>query len=94
MATIDDGLLRGPPAPDANPASTGWFVHRLMALAQEELSSTGDRCQRVQNYSRHFKPGTGWWTLCQGPVSDSLIFLQLPEELLPAFPGELGHSHF
>ena len=45
MATIDDGLLRGPPAPDANPASTGWFVHRLMALAQEELASTGDRCQ-------------------------------------------------
>ena len=45
MATIDDGLLRGPPAPDANPASTGWFVHRLMALAEEELASTGDRCQ-------------------------------------------------
>ena len=43
MATINDGLLRGPPAPEANPASTGWFVHQLLALAQEELASTGDR---------------------------------------------------
>ena len=43
MATINDGLLRGPPAPEANPASTGWFVHRLLALAQEEVASTGDR---------------------------------------------------
>ena len=50
MATINDGLLRGPPAPEANPASTGWFVHRLMALAQEELATTGDRCQLLQKY--------------------------------------------
>ena len=44
MTTIDNGdLLRGPPLPEAEPGARGWFVHRLIALAQEELDSTGDR---------------------------------------------------
>ena len=45
MTTIHDGVLRGPPPLEANAASTGWFVHRLLALAQEELAATGDRCR-------------------------------------------------
>ena len=44
MTTIHNGdLLRGPPLPEAEPGARGWFVHRLIALAQEELDSTGDR---------------------------------------------------
>ena len=36
-------------------------------------------------------PGTGWWTLCPGPVFVLPTFLQLPEESLPASPGEISH---
>ena len=49
MTTIHDKLLRGPPAPESNPASTGWFVHRLMAIAQEELDASGDRWKRLKD---------------------------------------------
>ena len=47
MTTIHNGdLLRGPPLPEAEPRARGWFVHRLIALAQEELDSTGDRWRK------------------------------------------------
>ena len=47
MTTIHNGdLLRGPPLPEAQPGARGWFVHRLIALAQEELDSTGDRWRK------------------------------------------------
>ena len=49
MTTIHDKLLRGPPAPESNPASTGWFVHRLMAIAQEELDASGDRWKQLKD---------------------------------------------
>ena len=49
MTTIHDKLLRGPPAPESNPASTGWFVHRLMTIAREELDASGDRWKRLKD---------------------------------------------